>query len=416
MENKRDKPSIKWYRIILAMSGCLLIIIGVVRITSLNPTATGIKLDFNTYYQNARLLIENQSIYSTKYTNIQTPFTTLLFVPLAFLPMQEAAMIWTVISIVAYLGLGIILYKVQEFKFTIEWKILLLGISLCWYPFLIHIAMGQINIVICLLIVAGWALLRKNQNILAGAMLGLAFIIKIFPAIFILYLIFRKRWLALVVMVSTIVAGLFFTGLLVGFNEIVNFYVRVLTQDSKEWFAYPLNLSPTSTIYMLFTDNRWVYPIINARVMAGLFVLILDFNIVIFLLYKFMSLPRTILGDDIAYGVCIISMLLITPLTWQHIFPILLLPLSILFKSYYDQQNIHHRNQALLSFLFLSIPGGEIVLIITGITQSTKIPWYLALPIQLPLLGVVLLMISLINYKPFPSQKTLTNPIVASDP
>jgi len=416
MENKYEKPSKMWYRIILAVSGCLLIIIGVIRIASLNPTATGIKLDFYTYYRNARLIIEHQSIYSTQYANIQTPFTILLFVPLAFLPMQEAALIWTMITIVAYLALGMIIYKAQGFILTIEWRILLLGISLCWYPFLIHIAMGQINIVICLLIVAGWVLIRKNHDILAGVMVGLAFIIKIFPAIFIFYLLIRKRWLALVVTVFTIVTGLFFTGLLVGFGEILNFYMRVLTQDSKEWFAYPLNLSPTSTIYMLFTDNRWVYPIINARVIAGIFVLILDISMAIILLSKFITLPKTILGDDIAYGVGIIAMLLITPITWQHIFPILLLPLSILFKSYLDHQNVHHRNQALLSFLLLSLPGGEIVLIITGITQLAKIPWYLALPIQLPLLGVIILMVSLINYKPIASPIIPNNPIVATRP
>ena len=418
LDNKRftNKGSKTGFPLILYILGILLIIVGLIRLITLNPANSGIILDFNTYYQSAKQLIAGQSIYSIGFKHNQTPLTAILFIPLTYLSYENSATVWTVLTIIAYICMGIIILRVQNIKISFHWNFLLLGIALTWYPFLIHISMGQINILISLIIIMSWAFLRRKQEFMGGFLLGLACALKIFPGIFILFLVLRKRWTATIVMIGTIIAGFIISALVIGPKEVMYYFTNVISQDSKEWFAYPLNLSPTSTIYMIFTDNRWVYPVMNARFLASITMLLLDIGLAVYLLYKLITLPKSILGDDLAYGFCIISMLLIAPLTWQHIFPILLLPLSILFKSYLDQQNVHHRNQALLSFLFLSIPGGEIVLFVTEMTRLPKIPWYLALPIQLPLLGVFILMISLMNYKPFSSPKTRNDPIVDTHP
>jgi uncharacterized membrane protein len=71
----------------------------------------------------------------------------------------------------------------------------ILGLLL-FNPLLIHILQGQINILILMLLTAGWMLDRRGPEGWAGVLVGLAAAIKLAPAFLFTYFLFTRRWRA----------------------------------------------------------------------------------------------------------------------------------------------------------------------------------------------------------------------------
>jgi hypothetical protein len=56
--------------------------------------------------------------------------------------------------------------------------------------------LGQVNLILLLLAVLAWAALRRGRPVLAGAALGLAVAVKVFPLPVVVYFAFRRQWAA----------------------------------------------------------------------------------------------------------------------------------------------------------------------------------------------------------------------------
>ena len=387
------KPSTKFMNILLIFVGSLLIMVGLYRLISLLPYVSDPNADYYTYYHSAELIIAGKSIYS--WHNMQSPTTCLIFVPFALLPLRVSALLWTVFTIICYFWMGIIILRAYKISLSVPWGILLFGLALSWYPFLIHISVGQLNIPISLLIILAWAWLRKKQDLGAGFLLGIACFIKLFPGIFLVYLLLRRKWKALICMIITILGGFILTGLITGFKEIFYFFSKVVTQDSSIWIAYPFNLSLGSTIQILFLGSSQVIPIIHSKLIATILLFLIDFGLLVLLICQIIKLPVNPLGDDLAYNTVIIVMLLLSPITWQHIYPILLIILVLLFVLFLQAKTVLYLRLLVLSFLFLSFPSHEILPFLNQLVGSDILPWYVVIILQIPIIGVLLLWISI---------------------
>lgn len=386
------RSSNKAIHILLILTGCLLSLVGLYRMVSLLSYVSDPNSDYYTYYHAAELIITGKSIYS--FHNMQSPTTCLIFVPFAFLPFKTSALLWTALTVICYFWMGIIILREYKISLTFPWQSFLVGLALSWYPFLTHISVGQVNIPISLLIILAWAWLRKKQDLGAGFLLGIACFIKLFPGLFLVYLFLRKKWKALICMIITILAGFILTGLITGFNEIFYFFTKVVTQDSSMWIAYPFNLSLQSVIQILFLGSTHVIPLIHSQLIAAIFVFIIDSGLLVLVIWQILKLPSTPLGDDLAYNTVIIVMLLISPIIWQHIYPSLLIILILLFKLFLQEKTQLYLRIGLISFLLLSWPVRVIFPWIVLAIGSDTLNWYDALILQIPTLGVLLLLFS----------------------
>ena len=98
---------------------------------------------------------------------------------------------------------------------------------------------------------------------------------------------------------------------------------------------------------------------------------------------------------DYAFALTLAAMLLLSPLTWSHIFPVLILPLGLLLREHIDEPSPQTMLLLLCILIFLSFPDVPIARGLMVIHHPFRMPWYSMLLTVGPGFGVVLLWIVL---------------------
>src|SRR6266568_5970984 len=183
---------------------------GPVFVTSLRP-APDVVVDFFRNWAAARSVRDGLPIYMSQDVVVQRylgrprdandvtqaevythpPATVLLALPLAGLDYPNATLVWNLISLLALLaslelvrrGLGIALSIAAVFP--------ALSLMLLCTPLFEQLQQGQLNLILLLLIVGSWSAERSGRPRLAGACLGTATALKLFPGFLILYFVWK---------------------------------------------------------------------------------------------------------------------------------------------------------------------------------------------------------------------------------
>jgi hypothetical protein len=125
--------------------------------------------------------------------DIHPPFLILFFAPLALLPKVPAFLMWGFLSLAAYLASGVLLlrelgwYSLRDMALFVAW-------SLLWEPLIEAEGIQNLGQMLLLLLVVAWLLERKGRARWAGALLGLATLIKLWPGAFLLAASGRRQW------------------------------------------------------------------------------------------------------------------------------------------------------------------------------------------------------------------------------
>ncbi|WP_348253947.1 glycosyltransferase family 87 protein [Leptolyngbya sp. AS-A5] len=121
---------------------------------------------------------------------IYLPIAALFFTPLAIFSYSTAKIIYSSFILIL---LWLLLFElVRRSNFKIKGEALLFAMTS--FPVLAAFERGQIDILVCYLTILGFFLHQQHrQRFLAGALFGLAFCIKLFPAIAILYFIAKRQ-------------------------------------------------------------------------------------------------------------------------------------------------------------------------------------------------------------------------------
>jgi hypothetical protein len=335
----------------------------------------------------AKAFLEKKSIYASG-TNGHPPTVALLFIPLSFLPYDTAAKIWSLLEFVLYFIGGLIVIKEYQIHLSWGWTAILCGFALWWYPFQVNIGLGQLSILLSFLIIGAWRLLRHNQDIAAGTLLGLACLIKIFPVLFILYLIIKKRWKAVWAVLTVVAAGLLVTTCILGLKDVLTFFTQVIRNNSEIWSVFPINLSITGVFGRFLSDGAWVEPIIVAPRIANMLSLLIDIGLVILLIVQIWKMKPGLRGDDRAYSLTIIAILLVSPMTWEHSLVMLTLPLGFLVSTLQLLPNPRLRHLSLLALVLFSLPDVQVGNAIMNFYAPAKMPWFSSLILLLPTIGM----------------------------
>jgi hypothetical protein len=121
-----------------------------------------------------------------------TPFSTLVLWPVATLPPLTAKHLW----IIANFLFLIPLCRMLRFLTSLPYRRIALLFALS-FPLHRNLLYGQFYIFLLLLIVAAcWATVR-GRNVLAGTLLAIAALCKVFPALLFLFFLRRRNWHAL---------------------------------------------------------------------------------------------------------------------------------------------------------------------------------------------------------------------------
>jgi alpha-1,2-mannosyltransferase len=178
-------------------------------IYSLWYSATEPEMDFRVYRMGARHMF-GSGLYSSQIEVLgrhlsftYPPFAALLFWPISHVSPFTGQIVWNacnLVALVALIALSIAAARSRRLV-TSDWRtalVLLLPIALLLYPVRSDLALGQINIVLILAIVAdlttefSW----RGHSFPHGLLIGLASAVKLTPLVFIPYLVVSRQWRA----------------------------------------------------------------------------------------------------------------------------------------------------------------------------------------------------------------------------
>lgn len=229
--------------IILAL---IFFIYQIIEIFNLSPIANF--YDFKVYYFASSLTKGGGNPYQTSLikealtaagqplmaTRFLYPMTfALFFIPFTFFSLESAAQIWLVVNICFLILSFYFLNIIIKNKNVLAWvAVSLVGVAF-FNPIYYTLKIGQINIIILFLLLFVLFFLTKQKqkkiySLFIGIALGLATLIKIFPIIILFYLLLKKRYKIVIIATVTIVLLTFASGLIVGFDQEIQYYFKKL--------------------------------------------------------------------------------------------------------------------------------------------------------------------------------------------
>jgi hypothetical protein len=264
--------------------------------------------------------------------NAHPPASVLASLPFAPLEYGHAYLAWNVASLAALCTSLWLMMRTRGLGYS-AWALLPIGcLVLTSNSLAQQVNQGQWNLFLLLLFVLAWYADRHDRPMTAGTLVGVAAAVKIFPAFLGLYFLMRRKWDAVAGCFFGFVMANFATGILLGWQSYVDYVKVVLPQVGRyrDWwpnasvagFFDKLFHAPSGHVQML-----WDAPQV-ARVgfaLAALF-------ITIFTAWSCRDASSRREADQ-AWGICVIAMLLLSPITWDHYFLLLLLPLLALWRS-----------------------------------------------------------------------------------
>ncbi len=196
---------------------------------------------FRHFYQMGReIFVSNQPIQGFFYS----PFAAILFSWTALLTTRSALVVWGLFQ-AAVIALYYIIPMIDLFGRSRIYPLVYSFIFITSLPLLHNLKWGQISVFITLLVLAALSLHAQGYKVPSAILLAAAISIKYYPAIFLVYFIFRRdfRYLANC-LAACLVFMLILPSILLGFDHTVEFY-RLASQATGQaaagWMENDLN-------------------------------------------------------------------------------------------------------------------------------------------------------------------------------
>jgi alpha-1,2-mannosyltransferase len=281
-----------------------------------------------------RYLGQKRGQYSLRLNvNAHPPTSVLLALPFGALPYHNACFVWNLLSLAALAASLFLIARQLELSFSLRAVLPGLTLLLFCQPLYAQLYHGQFNLLLLLLLVGAWAAERSERPWWAGALLGTAAVLKLFPAFLLLPFLLRRRWSVLASAALTGAGWTALTLLVLGVDTYRDYVERVMPHLSVYYTAAG-NVSLTAYWRQLFVGMEtfartlpvWYEPL-AARLATAASTLA-----VIAVVAWMVMRARARVEWDHAFALAIAGMLLISPIAWNHYFLMLLLPAAILWK------------------------------------------------------------------------------------
>ena len=235
------------------------------------------KGDLNVYLYASNLIVRQENIYETPNRDLDKggsyylylPLFAISLVPLTLLPIEANIVLWTIFNVFLVFWTVKMFYEAMtgegffEIPLPERWTIAFFSILLTLRFILYHLAYGQANLLILALLVLGLKLWSKKRETGAGAVIGLAIVLKVIAAPFIFWFVARRNLKTVFGIALGIFAGAFLIPWLVlGFEKTLeynNYWLNNMAlSDDLIVSKVPLviNVSPQALLYRLFTDVK----------------------------------------------------------------------------------------------------------------------------------------------------------------
>jgi hypothetical protein len=233
---------------------------------------------------------------------------------------------------------------------------------------LLDLFLNQLGGLIMLFIILGYYYYLKKSDYVAGILWGFIIALKLFPGLLFFYVLKENRKTVLATMLVTIACCFLLPLFVFGTRIYVQFFNTLI---GVSWYHFPWNASLLGflhAIFYRFDQIDWIAP---TYIVLALIYLIS---------YLWLITPNK--DEDVvnhqAFCLTLILMVILSPLGWTYYFPLLLLPVALLWASYMNEQKPWSNSAMLwlitLFFLHYPLPRNAKTLPMAYHGKSTIIP------------------------------------------
>jgi len=160
--------------------------------------------------------------------NAHPPAAVLPGLPVAKLPFASAFVVWNALSLVMLAVSGWLMVHQLKFPWS-PWDLVpACTLLLLCRPFEHQMIHGQLNPLLLLLLTGAWAADRTGRPRCAGALVGIAAAIKLFPGFVFVYFLARRQWRSVAAGVLTLAALGGLTAIMFGLESYRSYLHEVL--------------------------------------------------------------------------------------------------------------------------------------------------------------------------------------------
>jgi len=252
-------------------------------------------LDFSMYLTATNYFLAGHNPYLAITPQVYPPAFLFIMTPFAIIPVEIARFLWATLSLIAFfLGLHLLLKRV-----SLKTQIFLGLFALQLFPVKYALAQGQINLFVFLGFVLIYHFFTQKKDFLAGATLAFITIMKLNPILLIFYFLVLKKYRLIAYCLATLLLSNFVIDLLSVHNLTFSFIQATFFRVT----APPLGYYNQSLPALL---TRLNLPSLSNYV--GVFFLFLS-------TFFFFKNPT---HTQKYFSLFILTILLISPITWQH--------------------------------------------------------------------------------------------------
>jgi alpha-1,2-mannosyltransferase len=349
--------------------------------------------DFFQEYASARNCLEGRPVYTPHETTMprylgqapdlasptfveidaHPPTAVLLALPLAGLSYRQAHLAWGLLSLLAFALSGWLILRQLKLR-PPSWAIFP-GIALLLvHPVLIQFHLGQLNLLLLLLITGSWAAGRSDRAGLAGALVGLATAIKLYPGLLLFHFACQRQWKSLVAGVTALAGITLATMSVLGVDAYRSYWCDVLPRLGA-WRGAATAVSLPALGAKLFDPGTKglprVVPLLRSPELACTVGAIGVAGVLVFMVLASRR-ARDEEQRDLAFGLALTGCILVAPLSWEHAFVLLALPLALLWIRLPPVGNPRWAWWGLVLVLCLS---QKELFRLTGPAEGAAVPW-----------------------------------------
>jgi len=301
--------------------------------------------DFSHYYVSALMMRQGFDPYTTNLRplaesirlnvadiNIGTypPTFMLCFEPLTLLPPLPAYWLWIAMNV---LFLAIALYLLLDGLPTdTDLRLALVALAILYFPISDNICYAQTQILILLLLILFIRWVGAGRDALAGSILALAGLLKVFPIILIGYLLLRRLYKPVIYTAVASIAGGVVTLALVGVDRSLHFVQALPFLTSRHWLSSSYNVALGAMVSRLF----WWIGVADPRVEFARRVAVVMAELALFALTARATLRSSKLSDrsdERIIALWVVTAVLLSPTAWIHYLVLLLIPYAVLTRE-----------------------------------------------------------------------------------
>jgi Glycosyltransferase family 87 len=244
------------------------------------------------------------------------PFVAVALVPLTGLSYEAAYALWSLLNIVLLVAVLRILQRYLQLSGARALLLWLAGLS--FFPCYAALVQGQLSIFVLAAMTVAFVSLRAGRNFLAGACLALVLIKPVYLVPVIIVLVARSRWRASAAFVATSLALTLVPLTVVGPDSIRSYLATL--REASGWHTQAGGFSPVSN------HNFWGFAhLLTSGTLATALQVVLSAAVIAVLAVC----ARKSREADGAFGLAVLSGILISPHVLLHDLSLLVLPASI---------------------------------------------------------------------------------------